>query len=105
FEVTPVACASEQRTHVEREDRGVAQNLRHITFDDALCKALCNRCFTYARIAHIERVIFRAAAQNLDGAVDLAGAPDQWIDLSRTSFLIEVYAICGQRVLRLLFRL
>ena len=58
------------------------QHLRHVALDDALGQALGDRRLADAGIADIERVVLGAAAQDLDGAVDLGVAADQRIDLA-----------------------
>ena len=83
LEVAAIAGAGEQRAHVEREDRGVVQHFRHVALDDALGQALGDRRLADAGIADIERVVLGAAAEHLDGAVDLGLAADQRIDLAR----------------------
>jgi hypothetical protein len=77
LEIAAIARAGQQRAHVEREDRGVLKHFRHVAFDDALGEPLGDRRLADAGIAHIERVVLRAAAQHLDGAVDLGLAADQ----------------------------
>jgi hypothetical protein len=64
--------------------------------------ALGDRRLADAGIADIERVVLRAAAQHLDGAVDLGLAADQRIDLAGFRLLVEVDAVGGERVLLLL---
>ena len=83
LEIAAIAGAGEQRAHVEREDRGVLQHFGHVAFDDALGQALGDRRLADAGIADIERVVLGAAAQHLDGAVELGIAADQRIDLAR----------------------
>ncbi len=85
LEIAAIAGAGEQRAHVEREDRGVLQHFRHVALDDALGQALGDRRLADAGIADIERVVLGAAAEHLDGAVDLGLAADQRIDLARPS--------------------
>ena len=102
LEIAAIARAGEQRAHVEREDGGVGQHVRHVALDDALGQALGDRRLADAGIADIERVVLGAAAQHLDGAVDLGLAADQRIDLARLGLVVEVDAIGRQRVLLLL---
>ena len=102
LEIAAVAGAGEQRAHVEREDRGVEQHFRHVALDDALGEPLGDRRLADAGIADIERVVLGAAAEHLDGAVDLGLAADQRIDLAGARLLVQVDAIGRQRVLLLL---
>ncbi len=80
----------------------VLQHFRNVALDDALGEALGDRRLADAGIADIERVVLRAAAEHLDGAVDLGLAADQRIDLAGPRLLVEVDAVGGQRVLLLL---
>ena len=50
-------------------------------------------------IAHIQRVVLGAAAEDLDGALDLRLAADQRVDLPGHRLLVQVHAVVGQRVL------
>ncbi len=52
----------------------------------------------HAGIAHEQRVVLLAAAQHLDGALDLGPAPDQRIDAARAGLLVQVDAIDLERV-------
>ena len=93
-----------KRAHIEREDRGVLQHFGHFALDDAARQPFGNRRLADAGIADIERIVLRAAAQDLNGAVDLGLAADQRIDLAlRLSF--EIDAIGVERVVALLERL
>ena len=102
FEITAIAGPGEQRTHVEREDGVIGERLRHLAFDDTLGETFGNRRLAHARIAHIKRVVLGAAAEDLDGAVDLVVAADQRIDLAVFRLFIEVDAVSLQRILLLL---
>lgn len=103
LEIAAIARAGQQRAHVEREDGGIVQHFRHVALDDALGKAFGNRRLSDAGVSDIERIVLRAAAQHLDGAVDLGLAANQRIDLAGLGFVVQVDAIGGQRVLLLLF--
>ena len=98
LEVAAIAGAGEQRAHVELEDGGIGQHLRHVAHDDAARQALGDGGLADAGIAHEERVVLLTPAQHLDGALDLGPAADQGIDAAGASFLIEVDAIHLERV-------
>ena len=98
LEVAAIARAGQQRAHVEREDGGVLQHVRHVLVDDAARQALGDRGLADARIADIERVVLGAAAQHLDGAVDLLLAPDQRVDAAVLGLLVEVDAVGLERI-------
>ena len=104
LEVAAIARAGEQRAHVEREHRRVAQHVGHFAVDDAARQAFGNRGLADAGLADEQRIVLLPAAQHLDGAVDLGFAADQRIDLAVARLLVEVDAIGVERV-ALLFRL
>src|SRR3546814_9327596 len=58
-----------------------------------------------ARIADIERIVLRAAAEDLDGALHLLAATDQRIDLSVAGLLVQIHAELLERAFALLLRL
>src|SRR3546814_9439849 len=64
---------------------------------------LGNGGFAHAGIAHIERVVLRTAAEDLDCAVDFRSAADEWIDLPAAGLLIEVYRELVERAFLLAF--
>ena len=99
LEVAAIARAGQQRAHVQRVDGGARQHLRHVALDDALGQALGDRGLADAGIADIQRVVLGAAAQDLDGPLDLRLAADQRIDLPGHRLLVQVHAVVRQRVL------
>ena len=80
LEVAAIARAGEQRAHVQREDRGAFEHLRHLAVLDTPRQPFGERGLADARIADIERVVLGAAAEHLDRALDLAFAADERID-------------------------
>ena len=109
LEIAAIARAGEQRAHVEREDRGALQHVRHVALDDLLGEALGDRGLADARIADIERIVLGAAAEHLDGAAQFQLAADQRIDLAGARLGVEVDApgieralLAAGRLLRLL---
>ena len=96
LEIAAIARAGQQRAHVERIDHRVLQHFGHVALDDLARQAFGDRGLADAGIADIERVVLRAAAQDLDGAVDLRPAADQRIDLAVLRLLVEIDAI-GRR--------
>ena len=104
LEVAAIARAGEQRAHVERVDHRLLQHLGHLALDDLAGQALGDRRLADAGLADIERVVLGAAAQHLDGALDLVLAADQRIDAAFAVLLVEVDAVGGQRLVTLLDR-
>ncbi len=90
LEVAAVARAGEQRAHVERVDHRRLQHLGHITLDDLAGEPFGDCGFADAGVADIERIVLRAAAEDLHRAVDLGHPADQRIDLSGLGLLVEV---------------
>ncbi len=101
LEVAPITRAREQGPHVEREDRGVRQNLGHLLLVDLAREAFSDGGLAHARIADQQRVVLLAPAENLDRAHDLGFPADQRIDLALLGLLVEVHAISRQRLLAL----
>ena len=90
LEVAAVAGAGEQRAHVERVDGRALEHLGDVALDDLAREAFGDRGFADARIADVERVVLRPAAEDLHRAVDLGHAADQRIDLAGLGLLVEV---------------
>ncbi len=74
------------------------QNFGHLVVDDLARQAFGDGGLADAGIADEERIVLLAAAENLDGAFDFGGAPDQRIDLAGLGLLVEVDAIGLQRL-------
>ncbi len=83
LEIAAIARAGDQRAHVERIDGAVLQHFGHVVLDDLARQALGDGGLADAGIAHEQRIVLLAAAQDLDGALDLALAADQRIDAAR----------------------
>ena len=99
LEVAAIARAGEQRAHVEREDRGILQDFRHLALDDLAGKTFGDGGLADAGIADEQRIVLLPAAQHLDRAQHLRLAADQRIDLAVARLAIEVDAIGVERVL------
>ncbi len=97
LEIAAIAGSGQKRAHVEREDRGVGQNVRRVAVDDLARQAFRDRGLAHARIAHQKRVVLAPAAQDLDAALDLVLAADQRIDPALAGLLVEVDAVFLQR--------
>ena len=102
LEIAAVAGAGEQRAHVEREDGGVLEHLRHLARDDLAGQAFGDGGLADAGIADEQRVVLLPAAEDLDRALDLGLAADQRVDLAVLRLLVEVDAIGVERVALLL---
>ena len=101
LEVAPVFGACQQRAHVQRVNDGAGQHFRHFAFGDAPGQPFGNGGFAYARLAHQQRVVFAAAAKNLDGALQLVLAANKRVNAPFARLLVEIDGVLLQR--RLLF--
>ena len=102
LEIAAIARAGQQRPHVEREHRGVAQHVRHFAMNNAAREAFRDRGLADAGFADEQRIVLLPPAQHLDGAADLGVAADQRIDLAFARLLVEIDAIGVERIALLL---
>ncbi len=93
LEIAAVASAREKRSHVEREDRRILENFRHLALHDPARKSFGDRRLSDARVAHEERVVLRTAAQDLNRSLAFAFTSDQRIDLALLCLLVEIDAV------------
>ena len=82
FKLAAVFRAREHRAKVERHDPLVLQQFRDPARGDALCKPFNDRAFAHARVADERGVVFRAAAEDLDHALDLRLPADDGVELT-----------------------
>src|SRR5690606_40586007 len=82
FKLAAVHRAGDQRADVELQQPLVEQRGRSFTRDDALGEALDDGCLADPRLADERGVVLRAAAQDLDNALDLLIAPDDRVQLA-----------------------
>src|SRR5262249_39830160 len=92
--------AGDQRPHVEREDLRVAQADRDLLVVDAERQTLDDRRLADARIAHEDGVVLAAPAEHVHRALELAGAPDERIDLAGRGPLDQVDGEAGEWIAR-----
>ena len=93
LEVPAVAGAGEKRAHVERENRRLGEDFRHLAFDDLASEAFGDRGFADAGISDEQRIVLVAAAQHLDGSLDFRLTPNQRVDPPIAGLLVEIDAI------------
>ena len=89
--------AGNQRRHIQQVDLLVAQAGRHLPLGNALGDALGDGGLADARFTDQAGVVFLAAAQNLDGAVNFAVAPDDAVGLAVPCLLGQVFAVGFQK--------
>src|SRR6185503_17833628 len=90
LEVAAILRACDQRAHVERVDRALPQDVRHLAFDDEAREAFGERSLADAGFADEQRVVLAATTQDLHGTLDLELPSDQRIDLAGLGLRIEV---------------
>ncbi len=93
LEITTIAGTCQKGAHIKGKDRGIGQNFGDITIDNPTRQTFGDGGFANPGITDIKRIVFGAAAQDLNGALDLALATDQRIDLALLRLDIEVHAI------------
>ena len=71
LELAAVLGAGDHHRQVEHDDPAVAQQLRHVAVDDQLGQAFDDGRLADAGLAEQHRVVLRAAAEDLDDALDL----------------------------------
>ena len=82
---------------VERDHALVAQRLGDLALDDALGQALGDGGLADAGLADERRVVLRAAAEDLDDALDLVGPADDRVELVLARQRGEVAAVGVER--------
>ena len=97
LKITPVLGARQQCAHVEGIHRGFGQDVGHGALGDTPGQALGNRGLAHTGLTHQQRVIFAAAAQDLDGALDFVLTANQRIDLAFFGGLVQVVGELLQR--------
>jgi hypothetical protein len=108
FEIAAIACAGEQRAHVEGKDCRIREHIRNIAGDDLAGEPLGDRGLADAGVTDQQWIVLLPAAQDLDGPLDLRLTPDQGIDAPVPGLLVQINAIGVQGVpllLALTFRL
>ena len=97
LEIAAVLGARDQRAHVERVDGAVGEHLGHLALDDQAREALGDRRLADAGFTDVERIVLAAAAQDLDGALDLELAADERIDAAFLREAVEVGGVLLER--------
>jgi len=98
LELAAVLGPGEQRRHVERERTLPAQRFGDLAVDDALREALDDRGLADPRLADQDRVVLRAALEDLDDAPDLVVPADDRVELALAGALGEVERVLLERL-------
>ena len=105
LELAAVLRARDDEREVQREDLPLREEQRHAALDDALREALDDRRLADARLAEEDRVVLRAAGEDLDDPLDLLVAPDERVERVLLRERGQVARVLGQeRQLLLLLR-
>ena len=99
LELAAVLGASDHAGQVERDHALVFERFRHVARHNLLREALDNGGLANARIANQRRIIFGAAGQDLDHALDFLGAADDRIELALPGGGSQVAAELGKSCL------
>ena len=102
LELAAILRAGQQAAHVERVDRRVLQDLRHLAAVDLERQPLGDGRLADAGVADVEGVVLAPPAEHVDRALDLVLAADQRIDVALGGALVE---IDGEALERLAARL
>ena len=98
LELAAVLGAGDQRAHVELDEVAVAQGARHVAGHDTLGDTLDDGRLADARLADEHGVVLGAAGQDLDGAADLVGTADDWVELAGAGKVADIAAVLLQRL-------
>ena len=90
LEIAPVLGAGDERAHIQRVDRALAQHFRHPFLDDEPRQPLRHGGLADAGLAHVQGVVLAPSAQDLDRALDLGLPADQRVDPPVAGQLVEV---------------
>ena len=82
FKLAPVHGACHQAADIQHQQPFVEQRFGHVTVDDPLGQPFDDRSLADARFADQRRVVFGAAAQNLDHTFDFWLAADHRVELA-----------------------
>ena len=96
LELAAVLRAGDHRAEVERDDALVLQALGHVAHVDAAGEALDDGGLADAGLADQDRVVLRAAREDLDDAADLLVAADDRIDLAAAREVGQVARVALQ---------
>ena len=102
LELSPVFRACHHERQVQRENLFIVKNLRNISRGDCLRQPFDDRGFSHARLSDQNRIVFRAAAENLGDAFDFLLTADHGVELPLLRHFGQVAPERIQRIERLL---
>src|SRR5689334_5276542 len=95
----------DERAEIERDEAFVLETFRHVAVGDALRQTFGNRGLTDARLTDKNRIVLRAARENLNDATDLFIAANHRIELALARGFSEITRVALQRLVLILWRL
>ena len=99
FELAAILRAGDQRAHVERDDPLVLEAFRDVAADDAAGQPFDDGGLADAGLADEDRIVLRAAGQDLNDATDFLVAANDRIELAFARELGQVAAVPFQRLI------
>ena len=96
FKIAPIACSGQKRTHIQRIYGCFGQDRWGLTLGDLAGQTFSNGGFPNPGITDQNWVVFPAATQHLDAALNFMFAANQWIHVALGRFFIEIDTIFRQ---------
>ena len=90
LEVTAVARARHQGTHIQGIKLFIFQGFRDVAADNTLSQSFHHGGFTHPGFAHQDRIVLGAPGQDLHDAFHFLGPPDNWVKFGLARSLGEV---------------
>ena len=90
FELSAILGTGNDQADIERKNSFVLEERRHIAAHDSLRQTLNDGSLTNARFADQDRIVFRAATENLNYSLSLVIAADQRIEPIIRGILSEI---------------
>ena len=90
FKATTILSTSFQTGNINRNNFLVLDCRWHITIDDSLSQSFYDSCLTNSGISNQYRIILSPAGKDFSSFLDFLIAPNDWIQLTITSFLSQI---------------
>ena len=82
LKISAVLRASEQRSHVQRIDVSLGENLGNVTLNNSARQSFGNGGFAHTRLTHQQGIVFTTTTERLNDALKFLVAADQRVDLA-----------------------
>ena len=97
LKIAPVFGACQQCAHIQGIHHRISQHFGYVFLGNPPGQSLGNRSFSHASFTHQQGIVFSAAAQNLNHALDFVLAPDQGVDLAFFGQLVQILGVLLKR--------